>query len=767
VLDLVGALVDRASIDWHALSTRLRTHADARVVEHLRTIHTIRQASAPAETASTHRVAARFARVIALIAAIHTALGLGTILYVSMLGTAPGMKPTTVMLAIAFAAAGLLLASRASNDPRCAFLLATFFCVASTFARGALREVPSGELVALLRSVQFKVFIPACAWQLAMDFPRVHRFTRFDIWARRIAVTAWISAALAIVVPLDGNVSLDGSMVWHVITVSTLPAVVAIFVRSRRAPYPERRKIARFALALVVGGLPFLIHGLMRTIAPAFDAWLLVAHQRERLWLDVLVIGGLMASPILSTTALLVDRPFELRATLWRLKRQRSLSARRLARAVERMTAACGARETAFMLEREMRSGIGATRAWVMTPALDGTFVDPSGHLSPIGIDTGLHAMVETGTATINVSTTGSLFELLPTADRSWLTSHEVDLVAPLRRRNGDLIALLAVGPQRGGEPYASDDQEFVTALAAAAGLAWDADRRHQDTPHAQPAYECERCGLLHDAADDSHFDKLRARCTCSGDLGLASLPRRLNAKFIVDRRLGRGGAGVVYLARDMTIGRDVALKTLPTLRRGIGTRLAEEAQTMASLRHPGLAIIYGLEVWRQMPILVVEYFPAGTLAQRLATGPLTTSETIQFGLTLADTLSYLHGRGLLHRDIKPSNIALSATGQPVLLDFGLAVWVEPGMDRGAVAGTPGYLPPEAVQRAPATPAFDLWALAVVLRECLSGPQRSADQERRDPASPVTSILERALDRDVTRRFRTAADFRRALEAAH
>ena len=465
-----------------------------------------------------------------------------------------------------------------------------------------------------------------------------------------------------------------------------------------------------------------------------------------------------MASPILSTTALLVDRPFELRATLWRLRRQRSLSARRLARAVERLTTACGARETVFTLEREMRSGIGATRTRVMTPAADGTLVDPSGLVSPMGVASALHAIFDTETTAINVSTTGPLFELLPAADRNWLASNEVDLIAPLRRRNGDRLAILAIGPQRGGQPYAPDDRTFVAALAAAASLSWDADRTDDGTPLAQPAYECERCGVLHDDEGEP--------CACSGHLVLAPLPRRLNAKFIVQQRIGRGGAGVVYLARDMTIGREVALKTLPTLRRGIRTRLAEEARTMASLRHAGLAMIYGLEVWRQMPILVVEYFPEGTLAHRLAAGSLTTSETIQFGITLADTLAYLHGRGLLHRDIKPSNIALSATGQPVLLDFGLAVWVEPMMDRGVVAGTPGFLPPEAFQRAPATPAFDLWALAVVLRECLSDAHRSGAQEP-DSEAPVTSVLERALDSDVARRFRTATDFRRALETAH
>ena len=776
--DVVGALIDQVPIDWRALKARVRAPVHAHLIEHLRTVETIRNRSRGVPV-TRHAVPTVAAAIVAGIAVAQLAVGLVRLVQATAGGIQVGQRLPQILLALAFATGAMLVGASRTRDGRRLFLLTAFVIVASTFLRGTLLSIGSRDVLAgsrgwadaIAHGVSLEAFLPACIWQFAVDFPRVHRFASFDIWARRAAAAMWIFGFVALI----WNIALTYGLVphgtfastvfdtqenifWHIITMSTAPGVAAIFLRSRRAPYQERAKVARLARALAVGGVPFLALGLIRAIIPAVNRWLSTTEGADRVWLDLVVISGLIASPILSTAAVIVDRPFDIGAAWWRVSRARSLSARRLARTVERMAMACGARETAFVLDRELRSGIGATRTRVMTPAADGGFFDQSGHLTAIAADSALRAIVDADT-TVDLTRAGAMFELLPVPDRDWVTMNDVELIAPLRRRSGEVAALVAIGPQRGGLPYTPDDHTFVTALAAAAGLAWDADRTHEDLSRAQPAFECDRCGTLHDADAD--------RCRCSGDLALASLPRRLNAKFVVEQRIGRGGAGVVYLARDMTIGRDVALKTLPTLRRGISTRFVEEARTMASLRHEGLATIYGLEEWREMPILVVEYFSAGTLARKLASGPLSTTETIQLGMSLTDTLSYLHSRGLLHRDIKPSNIAFSASGQPVLLDFGLATWVEPAVDRGGLAGTPAYLPPEAFQRAPVSPAFDLWALAVVLRECLLGLRQSATEELEHRAPHVATILECALDRDVDRRFRTAADFRRALDGAH
>src|SRR5262249_22115894 len=162
-------------------------------------------------------------------------------------------------------------------------------------------------------------------------------------------------------------------------------------------------------------------------------------------------------------------------------------------------------------------------------------------------------------------------------------------------------------------------------------------------------------------------------------------------------------------------------------------------ARAMASLQHAHLATIYGLETSKNMPILVVEYFPGGTLADRLKRGPLSAADVCRLGCELADALAYLHGRKLLHRDVKPSNVGLTDESVPKLLDFGLAVGLDRSVDalstaadktsQGGpsssrdvtpsyvVAGTIAYLPPEAFQRQPPSVAFDLWGLGVTLYE--------------------------------------------------
>jgi len=228
--------------------------------------------------------------------------------------------------------------------------------------------------------------------------------------------------------------------------------------------------------------------------------------------------------------------------------------------------------------------------------------------------------------------------------------------------------------------------------------------------------------------------------------MALAVLPRRLGAKFAVVRRLGAGGMGVAYLARDTALQRDVALKTLPGLHDGCMAALRDEARAMAALNHGALATIYGLECWCRTPVLVMEYFAGGTLADRLLFGALSPPEVIALGIWLADGLAYMHERGAWHRDVKPSNIGYTADGVAKLFDFGLAVAED------ASAGTPGYLPPEVLQGAPIDAAADLWGLATVL--CEAG--GSAVHE-------LSAFFDRALAPARRDRFRSSRELREAL----
>jgi serine/threonine protein kinase len=339
-----------------------------------------------------------------------------------------------------------------------------------------------------------------------------------------------------------------------------------------------------------------------------------------------------------------------------------------------------------------------------------------------------------------------------------------VHLASGLKRRDGSLAAVAALGARRDAREFDRGDRWFVAGLTSAAASAWDRESP-AGTGAASPAvrgngeaaFECPACGSVSGSTP--------LLCRCRRGAVLSALPHRLADKFLVERRLGAGGMGVVYLARDIALDRDVALKTLPMLRDGNVARLQREARAMASLNHEGLATIYGLEQWRRTPVLVVEYFPDGTLARRLSSGPLSPAATIQLGIRLADALAYMHARGVLHRDLKPSNIGLTPAGAPKLLDFGLATLTD-GLDVSPLAGTPAYLPPEAHGEWLPDASYDLWALSIVLLEAIVGrhPLAAGPLDRTAIGVPgLLAFFDRALAISPEHRFHTAGEFRQAL----
>jgi tetratricopeptide (TPR) repeat protein len=201
------------------------------------------------------------------------------------------------------------------------------------------------------------------------------------------------------------------------------------------------------------------------------------------------------------------------------------------------------------------------------------------------------------------------------------------------------------------------------------------------------------------------------------------------SARYQLVRQLGRGASGVVYLARDIELEREVAVKLLhPHLAAAASAdaraRFFSEARVAAALRHPGIIAILDLDESERR--IVMEHAAGGTLRQRLGSGPLAPLEALERHVELCSALAAAHARGVVHRDLKPANLLFRREGNEselVLTDFGVAHLA--GADRRASGrepvGTLAYMAPEQRRGGDATPAADIWAAAVILWECLTG----------------------------------------------
>jgi len=421
----------------------------------------------------------------------------------------------------------------------------------------------------------------------------------------------------------------------------------------------------------------------------------------------------------------------------------------------------------------------------------DGWLAPADSRGTPISRDSMLPVLLE-GTGepcAVGEHARRSYFHLLSASDRTWIEATGTVLVLPVfaGRRGGPPVGVVALGPRANALSFTEDDRRFLVAAAAGATLACEGKRLTLDASavatgvdEPELASQCLACGRVYGWNEPS-------ACPCGGALEPAAVPRTVAGRFDVQARLGSGGMGVVYAATDRTLGRVVALKTLTTLSAGAAARLMVEARTMAVLAHPALAVLYGTEQWKDTPLLVMEHFEGGTLADRLTRSRLALSAAVQLTAKLADALSYLHGRGVHHGDIKPSNIAFTADQHPKFLDFGLcAPFVGPSASETAAGrysgleGTTAYMSPEVLVGAPVGPALDLWALALVLCESVTGHRLKPagirwehlhDLERalavvdtRD-AGWLRGFLATALARDPRRRFPDARAFRHALGA--
>jgi eukaryotic-like serine/threonine-protein kinase len=270
---------------------------------------------------------------------------------------------------------------------------------------------------------------------------------------------------------------------------------------------------------------------------------------------------------------------------------------------------------------------------------------------------------------------------------------------------------------------------------------------------------------------------------------------------------LGAGGMGEVWRARDTRLEREVALKVLPAALAADGERLQRferEAKLLASLNHPHIAAIHGLEDSGEVKALVLELVEGPTLLERIAEGPLPLDETIVIGLQIAEALETAHEKGVIHRDLKPANVKLSFEGAVKVLDFGLAKALDPAASSsapsasptlmnsptltaastklGVILGTAAYMAPEQAKGKPVDRRADIWAFGAVLWECLTGQSpfaaetvaetigyvmtRDLDPARLPPRTPAAlrQLIARCLVRDPRHRLQAIGDARIVLE---
>src|SRR5262245_5739618 len=280
------------------------------------------------------------------------------------------------------------------------------------------------------------------------------------------------------------------------------------------------------------------------------------------------------------------------------------------------------------------------------------------------------------------------------------------------------------------------------------------------------------------------------------------SAPQRIGG-YPIERELGRGGMGIVYLGRDTRLGRAVAIKVLPDAFAADPERLARfdrEAKLLASLHHPHIAGIYGLEESDGQRFLALEYVEGPTLAERLERGALPLDECLHIGSQIAAALEAAHEAGIIHRDLKPGNVKLTPAGDVKVLDFGLAKGAgvaESSSDLsqsptltysptgvGVILGTAAYMSPEQARGKVVDRRTDIWSFGCVLYEMLTGRrlfggetvsdtiakilEREPDWNALPPATPdkLRELLRRCLEKDARKRLRDIGDARLDLEEA-
>jgi hypothetical protein len=367
----------------------------------------------------------------------------------------------------------------------------------------------------------------------------------------------------------------------------------------------------------------------------------------------------------------------------------------------------------------------------------------PAGHAPtpPLAADGKLVGLLRVlgGPLEVLHSDAGWLNERLPSDEADLLRQARVDLLLPIAMSLDRDEALLALGVKRSEAPYTREDRAFLEAIATSLALLIEPPGMPTaagSTDAASPSYfeQCPECGACYEASSSI--------CAAEGaTLARVRAPRTLARRYRLDRRLGQGGMGTVYEAHDSELGRPVAVKMIRedwSDRIDARQRFRREARAGAAFAHPNVVTVhdYGVEGERYA-FLVMELLEGATLADEVRRDRrLVPARVVEVFRGVCAAVAAAHQHHLIHRDLKPANIFLSrgSDGSEVVkvLDFGVAKLL-PVVDdstptqtknetaSGLLVGTPAYMSPEQLLGGEPEPAWDLWALAVVAYEALTG----------------------------------------------
>ena len=598
-----------------------------------------------------------------------------------------------------------------------------------------IQHLPAANRLFVALYVPAFLFAPAFLWAFARECPRVHRRTWLDDLARRMIPASvliggglWLACAVTLELARVGVAAapvalvLDGTIAT--LDLLALGAVALVALRAHTAPADEVRRVVVFS----AGFLLFMGVGAVYDLAEAFAPGDWVSNYRWSptvLLIEVLRFPGL----ILLWYAVLAARILHLREALRALYR-RLLMRPGLLGAV----AAVPAGALAWFIGRSPERAVGTVIAdplaqslfaaagilllviaarerilihldtWILPETAD----QRQARFAPLGRQTAIVHLLETGGGPVRVEPNGrpSVFTLLPPDEAAWVTETGADVIVPVPGPGTNVLGVLVVRRRLDGRLVRSVDLPFLEALGAAAGLAL-ARLQLLDAPGSgsgeePPAEECPICRSVTEAGGPPG-------CACGPAYAATEVPKLLAGKFRLTRRLGAGGMGSVYLARDLRLERDVAIKILTAQSLGRLMGLQPEAWAMSTVTHPGVAQIHGVESTGPPAVVLGtgrsrRCPPPGWRWREFLAGP--------GGSRAARSKEFLHG------DVKPSNIGFTSEGSPKLLDFGLAHAVD---DAAMVGGTLPYLSPEVLTGRPAEEADDVWSLSVVLYEMVSG----------------------------------------------